>query len=944
MFYTFKRTPTRSARRAVPLRQIDSLSAGIVKVMAFHSYSPYPTTLLRQALDVDDILRAPLAPTTVPPLFLQSLAVTAEPIEDNAWVWARQAAAGGGGFSDRIAPTEIPFPLPIRVNPGCWENAAKLVPSWPMIFAQLACEPQTSDQVAETMVEAGEGRETAALATAARPPANTQTMQAPAPQPSAPMTVPSPAPTASAAPILPTVVPKPPPVSAPAILPAPAFSSAPVPRTTTSPAPKAPPASTSTNAPVAPPKLVPSPTKSASVSPEMKRGGESGVVPRQRSALTFADCAPLFHLPVESAASLLGVSRPTIARVMRANGVKRWPYRAVRAAGVRSVRRGVLKTSPRDPGSAPRMPAQKGPQTVLVAKFSFPSPAAKAAQATQSERAAQAAQTAQAAAARSAAPAPTVPFAPQRTEQLYAALPQHYKPSMQAPPRPVARPHVPRAHPKHHAPALVSGHMQAPPASAGNAPGYRGATSSQGPSASSSNKGTLQNLHAALVNPPRLAEPGEPIQCRYPGVPGRPQSSGATHTAPPQGVLPAPRLMPTPGLASVRADVAHRADVAKRAKTPPYSEVRASGPQRPSSRESGEMLLALQRNRAEAADARRAGTLPSPPKRREGGTVHAAVAALALRRHASKQRPEQVQKMHKQPAVRKVRKAKQKAPAGKATAGAIEGNSSVPVAKATTGRRRQRQQQTQLQTRPVSQPPSQQPPPEDESIGNQSSGSGPGPASMVPFRKRHLFRSGFRTTPKDDFKVRRKMALPLAAHRMASGGDSGVGATVLAPKDERSAEPRSSVDQGSAMAVEMASKVGDTVDHESSMATEEDTPVLPSIARRGSYSFGEETSAKDESPHRPRASPPGSVASGIPRGLETSPRKDEVEPVKEKDGACEVKKEVKKEVKMSEVTQGDLSESRTRTDEEKTSKGLEACQPSLGTTTDMAKRSDAKAR
>lgn len=50
------------------------------------------------------------------------------------------------------------------------------------------------------------------------------------------------------------------------------------------------------------------------------------------SSLTLSACKNLFHLPVEVAARELGVSRPTIARVMRANGYRRWPYRRVKAA------------------------------------------------------------------------------------------------------------------------------------------------------------------------------------------------------------------------------------------------------------------------------------------------------------------------------------------------------------------------------------------------------------------------------------------------------------------------------------------------------------------------------------------------------------------------------------------------------------------------------------
>ena len=47
--------------------------------------------------------------------------------------------------------------------------------------------------------------------------------------------------------------------------------------------------------------------------------------------LSIEECEELFHLPVELAANRLGVSRPTIARVMRAHGYARWPFRVVRA-------------------------------------------------------------------------------------------------------------------------------------------------------------------------------------------------------------------------------------------------------------------------------------------------------------------------------------------------------------------------------------------------------------------------------------------------------------------------------------------------------------------------------------------------------------------------------------------------------------------------------------
>lgn len=60
---------------------------------------------------------------------------------------------------------------------------------------------------------------------------------------------------------------------------------------------------------------------------------------RRTSALTMGDCRALFHMPVERAAQQLGVSRPTIARVLRANGVARWPYRSYAAQQRNALRR-----------------------------------------------------------------------------------------------------------------------------------------------------------------------------------------------------------------------------------------------------------------------------------------------------------------------------------------------------------------------------------------------------------------------------------------------------------------------------------------------------------------------------------------------------------------------------------------------------------------------------
>ncbi len=57
--------------------------------------------------------------------------------------------------------------------------------------------------------------------------------------------------------------------------------------------------------------------------------------------LTIHKCQSLFHLPVEQAANRLGVSRRTIARVMRAYGYRRWPFRALQARHRRHLDRGT---------------------------------------------------------------------------------------------------------------------------------------------------------------------------------------------------------------------------------------------------------------------------------------------------------------------------------------------------------------------------------------------------------------------------------------------------------------------------------------------------------------------------------------------------------------------------------------------------------------------------
>lgn len=64
---------------------------------------------------------------------------------------------------------------------------------------------------------------------------------------------------------------------------------------------------------------------------------------RRRHPITLNDCQRLFHLPVEDAARRLGVSRPTISRVMRAHGMRRWPFRSLTARAPRTRSVGVQK-------------------------------------------------------------------------------------------------------------------------------------------------------------------------------------------------------------------------------------------------------------------------------------------------------------------------------------------------------------------------------------------------------------------------------------------------------------------------------------------------------------------------------------------------------------------------------------------------------------------------
>ncbi len=87
----------------------------------------------------------------------------------------------------------------------------------------------------------------------------------------------------------------------------------------------------SQNLPNTPQLLLRAPPNLPAVAQEERQSQKPFLRKREKSAITFYDCQRLFHLPVDKAAKQLGVSRPTIARVMRASGIKRWPYRAIRA-------------------------------------------------------------------------------------------------------------------------------------------------------------------------------------------------------------------------------------------------------------------------------------------------------------------------------------------------------------------------------------------------------------------------------------------------------------------------------------------------------------------------------------------------------------------------------------------------------------------------------------
>ena len=93
---------------------------------------------------------------------------------------------------------------------------------------------------------------------------------------------------------------------------------------------------------------------------------------RSKRKLTIIDCENLFQLPVAKAAHRLGVSRPTISRVMRENGYSRWPYRSISAC---SSRRGHLRNMTAAPVEnrtsemCSSRPVRKGEQTTAAVHY-----------------------------------------------------------------------------------------------------------------------------------------------------------------------------------------------------------------------------------------------------------------------------------------------------------------------------------------------------------------------------------------------------------------------------------------------------------------------------------------------------------------------------------------------------------------------------------------------
>lgn len=67
------------------------------------------------------------------------------------------------------------------------------------------------------------------------------------------------------------------------------------------------------------------------------------------ASLTLAQCEAYYHLPVAEAAQRLGVSRPTISKILRRHGIRRWPYRKLQA----ERRRIQHRTPPNRPDISP---------------------------------------------------------------------------------------------------------------------------------------------------------------------------------------------------------------------------------------------------------------------------------------------------------------------------------------------------------------------------------------------------------------------------------------------------------------------------------------------------------------------------------------------------------------------------------------------------------------
>jgi len=66
----------------------------------------------------------------------------------------------------------------------------------------------------------------------------------------------------------------------------------------------------------------------------LKRGGGGGVA----VAVRYEMLAQTFHMPIQGAARQLGVGPTTLKKICRAHGIRRWPYRTVRAQRNRAER------------------------------------------------------------------------------------------------------------------------------------------------------------------------------------------------------------------------------------------------------------------------------------------------------------------------------------------------------------------------------------------------------------------------------------------------------------------------------------------------------------------------------------------------------------------------------------------------------------------------------